>query len=211
MCQHRYHEDFVRHEVLNSRSHVANRRSRLQGDLHRRDPRLSQGRADATAEPDVRFFDGVDLLANPFGRLPSQQVIDLADMTDWILSGGGFHRHRAAKRDQPIDAIAAADLAPVSALGGCTEHREIHSIQAVAFAIQRIDLHMDAVEVMQLRLQEFGERLPDSRFAMEVRFFLPEEMVDERDGHCHFELSSAAHGHDFHVFAGLREILFEFG
>ena len=51
------------------------------------------------------------------GDLVRHDAVRLAHVADDVLAGGGFERHRPARRDQPANPVAAAGLTIISGFG----------------------------------------------------------------------------------------------
>ena len=89
-----------------------------------------------------------------------EHVVDLADMRHRVLTGGGLQAHRAARGDQAVHSVAAADLAVISGLGRCRGHREVHDpSRRIVGGIDRDPAARKAMLACEYPCQFFGPAL----------------------------------------------------
>lgn len=69
----------------------------------------------------------VDLLVNIPRHQQRQNIVELAHMCHRVLAGRRLQRHRSTGGDEPIDTVAATDLAIIPHLGTQAHDSEIQA------------------------------------------------------------------------------------
>src|SRR5690606_6077589 len=112
-------------------------------------------------------------------HLMREQIVNLADVTDRILTSRGFGAHRAVQADQAIDAISAANLPSVRAIRRCPQYCQVHPPLASRRIVERVDRHFQIVERLQAGSQAPLQIISNGCFAIEVSTSIGYELVHE--------------------------------
>ncbi|OJX79766.1 MAG: hypothetical protein BGO93_11325 [Mesorhizobium sp. 65-26] len=138
-----------------------------------------------------------------FGNLARDDIVDLAHMTDRILSSNCLEAHRAAGRYQAICSIAAAHLTIIPRLRRRTRNGKIKG--AGGGIICRVDLDSDGSEAVMggKLLHKFFDGSLFGEIVIKTRHVTPHNGT--RD--CNVYRPPVSHSHDLHVLAPGRMLM----
>ena len=131
-------------------------------------PRLVNGSTNLTAHPDGNVLDALNGIVNSVRGPMTQNIVDLADMADWILSGSRFGTHWAIQTDEPIHAIAASHLSAIGSFGGRPQYGQIHAPLTACGIVECVDRQFDQVEHLELPAGKLTESFGHRGLAFEV-------------------------------------------
>lgn len=97
-------------DALYERLHLHGRQTVSRRKLHLCKRRVGHWGANSTDHQAMRRCDFGCFASQRFGNLACDDIVDLANMTDRILSGSCLEAHRPAGRYQAIRSVAPAHL-----------------------------------------------------------------------------------------------------